>query len=91
MAKWSWSGKNYGWSLALQRKKRTLVYLIPGEGFFTASTALGEKACAAAEEAGWIRRSWRSFALRSGTRRGEACGWRCALRLIWRGCGRWWG
>jgi len=45
---WGFPGKKYGWSLALKRKKRGVVYLLPVEGGFRASTALGEKAVAAA-------------------------------------------
>ena len=29
---WGYSGKNYGWSLGLKQKKRSVVYLVPGEG-----------------------------------------------------------
>jgi hypothetical protein len=45
---WKFSGAKYGWSLQLQYKKRTVVYLIPNEGQFTAAFAFGEKAVAAA-------------------------------------------
>ena len=38
-----------GWSLRLQRKKRNIVYLSPGEGCFLASFALGDKAVTAAK------------------------------------------
>jgi hypothetical protein len=48
-AKWSYSGKAYGWSLQLKQKKRAVVYLVPGQGAFTASFAFGEKACQAAQ------------------------------------------
>lgn len=47
---WSWSGKTHGWILRLRRRERTILYLVPGPGFFTASFALGEKSCRAAEE-----------------------------------------
>jgi hypothetical protein len=50
--KWSYSGKPWGWSLALKRKKRTMVYLTPSEAFFYAGFALGEKAVAAARQGG---------------------------------------
>ena len=49
---WGYSGRKWGWSLALKQKKRTIVYLTPCVGFFYAGFALGEKAVAAAREAG---------------------------------------
>ena len=42
--KWGYSGKQWGWSLALKQKKRTIVYLTPSMFFFYAGYALGEKA-----------------------------------------------
>lgn len=50
--KWGYSGKQWGWSLALKQKKRTIVYLTPSELFFYAGFALGEKAVAAAQQSG---------------------------------------
>lgn len=50
--KWSYSGKQWGWSLSLKQKKRTIVYLTPSESFFYAGFALGEKAVAAAQRGG---------------------------------------
>ncbi len=50
--KWGYSGKQWGWSLALKQKKRTVVYLTPSESFFYAGFALGEKAVAAARKGG---------------------------------------
>jgi len=47
---WSFAGTKYGWSLRPKYKKRTILYLTPHEGFFTAGFALGERAVAAAEE-----------------------------------------
>ena len=41
-------GFTTGWSLRLKRGKRVLVYMLPCEGQFLASFALGEKAVAAA-------------------------------------------
>jgi hypothetical protein len=49
---WGFSGKKWGWSLALKQKKRTIVYLTPSEAFFYAGFALGEKAVAAARQSG---------------------------------------
>ena len=41
---WGYAGKAYGWGLRLKHKKRTVLYMTPGEGHFLASFALGEKA-----------------------------------------------
>lgn len=49
---WAFAGAKFGWSLRLKRGKRVIVYLTPCTGHFLASFALGEKACAAAREAG---------------------------------------
>lgn len=49
---WAFAGARFGWSLRLKRGKRVIVYMTPGTGRFLASFALGEKACAAAREAG---------------------------------------
>ena len=49
---WVYGGARYGWSLRLKQKKRAVLYLTPGAGFFRASLALGEKAAAAATLAG---------------------------------------
>jgi hypothetical protein len=46
---WNFAGAKYGWSLRPKLKKRTILYLIPGQGSFTVSFALGAKAVAAAE------------------------------------------
>jgi hypothetical protein len=48
---WNYSGKAYGWGFRLKQKKRALIYMTPCEGYFLASFALGEKACAAARDA----------------------------------------
>ncbi|MCP4573461.1 MAG: DUF3788 domain-containing protein [bacterium] len=49
---WVFSGAKWGWSLRLKRKKRAIVYLTPGEKFFRAGFALGEKAVAAVRNMG---------------------------------------
>ena len=49
---WSYSGKPWGWSLALKQKKRTIVYFTPSEAFFYAGFALGAKAVATAQQGG---------------------------------------
>jgi hypothetical protein len=46
--RWSHPGPNFGWSLRLGRKKRSIVYLIPRRKHFAAATPLGEKAAAVA-------------------------------------------
>jgi hypothetical protein len=48
---WRFSGKAYGWSFRLTRKKRPIVYMTPCQEYFLASFALGEKACLAAHSA----------------------------------------
>ena len=47
---WGFSGKAWGWSLRLKRKKRTILYLTPCTGYLLAGFALGEKAVRAAQE-----------------------------------------
>jgi asparagine synthetase A len=51
---WSYSGKQWGWSLALKNKKRTIVYLTPSRSFFHAGFALGEKAVSIARSGGGL-------------------------------------
>ncbi len=53
--KWGYSGKQWGWSLALKQKTRTVVYLTPSEEFFYAGFALGEKAVDALQQSGLPR------------------------------------
>ncbi|MBZ5573337.1 MAG: DUF3788 domain-containing protein [Acidobacteriia bacterium] len=45
---WGYAGKQYGWSLGLKQRKRSILYLIPGEGGFVCSLAFSEKAVAEA-------------------------------------------
>jgi len=45
---WGYAGKQFGWSLALKQKKRSIAYLIPGAGLFVCSLAFNEKAVAEA-------------------------------------------
>jgi hypothetical protein len=40
---WSFSGKNYGWSLRVKLKKRNIIYLIPMGGFFKFAFVFGKK------------------------------------------------
>ena len=49
---WNFAGANWGWSLRLKQKKRTILYLTPRKGCFFVGFALGEKAVRAAHEAG---------------------------------------
>ena len=46
---WGFSGKQWGWSLRLKQKKRTILYMTPSDGFFYVGFALGEKAVRAAQ------------------------------------------
>ena len=48
VVKWGFTSASTGWGLRLQRAGRVLLYMTPREGHFLASTALGEKAAAAA-------------------------------------------
>ncbi len=50
--KWTFAGQKWGWSLQLKQKKRTILYMTPREGFFTAGFVLGERAVKAARESG---------------------------------------
>jgi hypothetical protein len=49
---WNFSGANWGWSLRLKRKKRTVLYMTPCKGHFLVGFVLGEKAVKAAHESG---------------------------------------
>ena len=46
--KWNFGGANWGWSLRLIQKKRTILYMTPCKGYFLAGLVLGEKAVKAA-------------------------------------------
>lgn len=45
---WHFGGRNYGWSMRLRRKDRTVLYLIPQAGHFLVGVVFGEKALRAA-------------------------------------------
>lgn len=47
---WEFTSPKYGWILCPKLKKRTILYMIPGEGSFGVSFVLGGKAVAAAEQ-----------------------------------------
>lgn len=47
---WGYSGKKWGWSLRLKRKRRTVLYMTPRPGHFVVGFALGQKAVDAAHE-----------------------------------------
>lgn len=51
-AEWKFSGARYGWSLRLKQRERIVLYLIPQKGSFLAGVVLGDRAVAAAREAG---------------------------------------
>jgi hypothetical protein len=40
---WNFAGANWGWSLRLKRKKRTVLYMTPCKGHFLVGFVLGEK------------------------------------------------
>jgi hypothetical protein len=50
--KWTFSKKTNRWSLQLRQKKRTILYMIAGQGVLIVAFALGEKACAVAQSSG---------------------------------------
>jgi len=47
---WNFAGANWGWSLRLKQKKRTVLYMTPCKGHFLVGFALGEKAVKAAHD-----------------------------------------
>lgn len=49
---WVFSDKKRGWALRLKQKKRAVLYMKPGEGYFKVSLAFGEKAVEAAHQKG---------------------------------------
>jgi len=51
-SEWGSYSKKAGWSMRLKSGERNIVYLIPGQGEFEVSMALGDRAVAAARESG---------------------------------------
>jgi hypothetical protein len=49
-ATWNFAGANWGWSLRLKQKKRTVLYMTPCKGHFLVGFVLGEKAVKSAHE-----------------------------------------
>jgi hypothetical protein len=47
---WKYGGKQWGWTLQLKQRKRTVLYMTPCRGYFVAGFALGEKAVKAAHQ-----------------------------------------
>jgi hypothetical protein len=47
---WNFAGANWGWSLRLKQKKRTILYMTPRKGHFLVGFVLGEKAVRAARD-----------------------------------------
>jgi len=45
---WNFAGANWGWSLRLKQKKRTILYMTPCQGYFLVGFVLGDKAVQAA-------------------------------------------
>jgi len=48
---WGFAGKKWGWGLRVKQKKRAILYLTPGVGFFHVGFALGQQAYMEALEA----------------------------------------
>ena len=44
LEEWKYYGKSSGWMLLIKHKKRTILYLIPHNGFFIVLFVFGEKA-----------------------------------------------
>lgn len=51
-ASWGFAGANWGWSLRLKRRKRTVLYMTPCLRHFFVGFALGDKAVDAAHRSG---------------------------------------
>ncbi|MCX7921885.1 MAG: DUF3788 domain-containing protein [Clostridia bacterium] len=49
---WKYYGKSSGWTLLLKHKKRTMLYLFPGEAFFIVLFVFGDKAINYAKDSG---------------------------------------
>lgn len=49
---WKFGGQQWGWTLQLKQRKRTVLYLTPCRGHFIAGFALGEAAVKAARRSG---------------------------------------
>ena len=47
---WNFAGANWGWSLRLKQKKRTILYMTPCKRYFLVGFVLGEKAVKAAHD-----------------------------------------
>ncbi len=50
VVEWIFSSPKTGWGLRLRKDKRAILYMIPSQGYFIASFALGEKAVKAAHD-----------------------------------------
>jgi hypothetical protein len=44
---WKFYGEKHGWQWKVEHNKRAILYMVPGEGCFTAALGLKEKAVAA--------------------------------------------
>jgi len=44
LGEWNCPGNKYGWSYQMRDKKRTIVYLLPRDGFFKVAFVFGNKA-----------------------------------------------
>jgi len=41
---WNFPGEKYGWSYRIKIKKRTILYLLPRDGYFIVAFVFGQKA-----------------------------------------------
>jgi len=49
---WRYAGAEWGWSLRVKRKKRTIIYLLPCRKYFRVTLILGEKAVQRSQQSG---------------------------------------
>ncbi len=54
--KWHFSEHNFGWSLRLMQRQRTVLYLVPQPGHFLVAFTLGEDVIRMARQAGLATR-----------------------------------
>ena len=75
---WKSSSPKYGWTLVLSLKKRRIVYLAPCVGCFRAAFILGDRAVAAARDAGLSKSALKL--LENAPRYAEGTGLRMVIR-----------
>jgi hypothetical protein len=79
VASWGFPGAKFGWSVRVKRRKRTILYMTPQEKRILVGFVLGERAVAAAEEAGLPEETL--VEIRSARKYAEGRGVRVTVRL----------